>query len=110
MAKKLSEAKKLKAYKAFEDSQVMQIPKEERQDSAIFQVRVLSMMDRENSRKGGHSFVASALKVYEFTPEELYRFLDGMDCFKAGAVEELQDFERRVKEKMEKDVAESDGV
>ena len=105
--RKLTKKQKLSAYKAFEASQIRQMPKKQRQEGAIFQVHVVAMMKNDESNvKGGESFAKMAHDTFGFTCEDLEKFRAGLYKFYTGVVETIKANEKEWKavDKAEADV------
>ena len=96
--KKISEAKKKKAFKAFMQSEENQQTPEQKRENAWFPIHIKSVMENkdnvcyENGVKTGESL----LKLFGFTVSEAWDFEMGLKLFYSGVVNGIQKAETEV--------------
>lgn len=103
MAKKLSQKKAKRAFKAFVESEERQQTEEEKRNNAWFPVHIKSVMENkdnvcyENGLKTGESI----LKVFGFSASEAWDFEKGLKLFYSGVVNGIQKAEAEQKAKVD---------
>lgn len=93
--KKLTEKQKQKAFKAFEASEVMQMPIEERQKGAIFQchvTRIIENIHNDGNFEGGKKFVQQGMGIFAFTADQMRDFIQGIGDMKKGMETALDEY------------------
>ena len=89
---KISEKQKLKAFKAFEASEVKQMPIEERQKGAIFQchvTRIIANAHNDGNYNGGKVFIQQGMEVFGFNADQMHDFIQGIGDLKRGMEDAL---------------------
>lgn len=96
--KKISEAKKQKAFKAFLESEENQQTPEQKRENAWFPMHIKSIMANkenicyENGLKTGESII----KMFGFTVSEAWDFEKGLKMFYSGVVNGIQKAEKEL--------------
>lgn len=99
MAKKLTEAKKKKAFDAFIKSEENQQTPEQKRKNAWFPMHIKSIIEDkdgicyENGLKTGESLV----KTFGFTTSDAWKFSEGLKKFYAGVVNAIEKIEAEPK-------------
>ena len=92
MAKKLSEKKAKRAFKAFVDSEERQQTPEQKRANAWFPMHIQSIINNldnicyENGLKTGESLV----KGFGFTISEAWKFAEGLKLFYSGVINAIE--------------------
>ena len=92
MAKKLSDKKAKRAFKAFVDSEERQQTPEQKRANAWFPMHIQSIINNldnicyDNGLKTGEGLV----KAFGFTISEAWKFADGLKLFYSGVVNAIE--------------------
>ena len=103
MAKKLSEKKAKRAFKAFIDSEERQLTPEQKRLNAWFPMHIFSIIQNadnicyNNGLKTGESLV----KAFGFTISEAWKFAEGLKLFYSGVVNAIEKVEADMSPKEE---------
>ena len=101
--KKISEAKKQKAFKAFLESEENQQTPEQKRDNAWFPMHIKSIIEDKDEicYKNGLKTGESIVKTFRFTTSDAWKFSEGLKKFYAGVVNAIEKIEAEPKTKEE---------